>query len=68
MNEYTPAYLAAIQNDLAAILAAAENAAETIEASAEYQTLEHPHHAAAVSTFNRISSVLLDLERFQVSE
>lgn len=68
MNEYTPAYLAAIQNDLAAILAAAENAAEIIENSAEYSDYLHPYHPASVSTYNRICSTLIDLERIKTPE
>lgn len=68
MNEYTPAYLAAIQNDLTTMQEAANRAAETIENSEEYKRRLHPYHNAAVATYNKLVSILLDLDRYQTTE
>lgn len=61
-------YLAPIQNDLAALLAAAERAADTLENSQEYKNHLHPFHAAAVNTYNKFVSVLIEFERLKTPE
>lgn len=61
-----PAYLADVQKDVAQIISAAEKAAESIENSPAYSDRLHPFHAAAVSTFNSLVTVLLTVEGYAV--
>ena len=68
MNEYIPAYLAAIQDDINAILTATESAAESIEHSTEYENNFHPFHAAAVSAYNRLVTTLITLQGYQTTQ
>lgn len=59
---YTPNYLKYIQNDIKTMLFHCENALDTIENSAEYMDHLHPFHAAAVSTYNTLTSIALTLD------
>lgn len=63
-----PAYLAAVQGDVLQIISAADRAAESIENSPAYLDGLHPFHAAAVSTYNALVSVLLTVEGYQIGE
>lgn len=68
MNCNIPGYLEGIQDDLKTIIYAAERAADYIENGPTYQKNTHPFHAAAVSTYNRLVSVIIEMEKFQVKE
>ena len=65
MNNYIPAYLEGIQDDLKTILEASERVTEYIENGPTYQNHLHPFHNSAVATYNRFVSVILELEKFQ---
>ena len=63
---YTPEYLKNIQNDIKTMIDHAENALNTIENSKEYTNHLHPFHAAAVATYNRLTTIILTLDRLGV--
>lgn len=63
---YTPNYLEQIQDDIKAMIPAAEKALEKLEKSDEYNDHSHPFHAAAVATYNRLISILLQIEGMEV--
>ena len=65
MNDYIPAYLEEIQAEIKTILDAADRAAEYIESGPTYQNNLHPFHNSAVATYNRLVSVIIELEKFQ---
>jgi len=65
---YAPNYLKNIQNELASIITFAENAAEKIEESHEYNNQLHPFHAASVAAYNRLTTVLLSIEPMLLAE
>ena len=59
---YTPKYLKDIRAEMKIMIANAEKALEKLEASAEYNDHLHPFHAAAVATYNRLTTILLTLD------
>lgn len=62
---YTPNYLKEIQEEIKPMISAAEKALEKLEASAEYNDHLHPFHAAAVATYNRLISIVLELDALE---
>ena len=68
MNDYIPAHLEGIQENLKTILEAAEQAAQYIEAGPTYQNHLHPFHNSAVATYNRLVSIIIELEHYKISE
>lgn len=63
---YTPEYLRAIQNNIKAMIEQCETALQTIENCSEYNESIHPFHAAAVATYNRLTSIILHLDALEV--
>ena len=59
---YLPEYLKNIQPEIKAMVSNCETALETIEASHEYNNPLHPFHAAAVATYNHLTTVVLRLD------
>lgn len=59
---YTPKYLKEIRAEMKNMIRNAEKALEKLEASAEYNDHLHPFHAAAVATYNRLTSIVLELD------
>lgn len=68
MNDNIPAYLEGIQDNIKTMLTAAEQAAEYIETGPTYQNRLHPFHNSAVATYNRLVSIIIELERYKISE
>lgn len=68
MNDYIPAYLEGIQKNVDSIIAAAEQAAEYIEGGPSYQNGTHPFHNSAVATYNKLVSIIIEMERYKIKE
>ena len=68
MSESTPAYLEGIQTDFKEIHEATEKALAYIEGGATYKNHLHPFHNSAVATYNRLVSILLEIEPLQLPE
>lgn len=59
---YTPKYMKDIRPEAKTMIAAAEKALGKIENSVEYNDHLHPFHAAAVHTYNRLTTMVLTLD------
>ena len=62
---YIPKYLKDIRPEMKIMIAAAEKALEKIENSTEYTDHLHPFHAAAVSTYNHLTTITITLDRLE---
>lgn len=61
-----PEYLKAIQNNINTILREADEAMNVIEHSTAYTDRLHPFHGSAVSTYNRLFTLILELRGYQI--
>ncbi len=61
-----PDYFKQMTTDIQAAINALEAAAEIVENSINYNDNNNPFHAGAVATYNRLLSMLLDLDRMEV--
>ena len=59
---YTPAYLKQVRCEIKIMIYNAEKVLEKLEKSDEYNNHLHPFHAAAVSTYNKLTSIVLELD------
>nr|DAM27908.1 MAG TPA: hypothetical protein [Caudoviricetes sp.] len=66
MDKYTPTHLLDIQQNIHTITDAADRAADKLERSTAYRDQLHPWHSSAVATYNRLVSILLDLQGLEV--
>ncbi len=65
--KYIPGYLEGIQDNLKTVIASIDRALEYIENGPSYQNHLHPYHAAAVSTYNRLVSVTIEIQNYIVT-
>lgn len=63
MDKYTPTHLLDIQQNIHTITDAADRAADKLERSTAYRD---QLHSSAVATYNRLVSILLDLQGLEV--
>jgi GTP1/Obg family GTP-binding protein len=62
---YTPEYLENIQNNIFEADHILSEALRSIEKSTEYIEPLHPFHAAAVNTYNRLTTIILTLAELE---
>lgn len=65
---YIPEYLEGIQPQIKEMVQDTQTALETLVNSAEYNDGLHPFHAAAVSTYNKLVTIILTLEGFSAAQ
>jgi hypothetical protein len=67
-NMYIPEYLNNIQRDLCEADCILTEAMQSIERSEEYMDRTHPFHAAAVSTYNKLLTIVLTITELEAPE